>query len=277
MRREVALGGNTRHGSPKSTVARRRVRGADPDPIDHAQQLTYPSQLVNLPEFWDPLTSHRPFLRLYRCIFLDSVAYHAPVVLKSLREEVWEIEKHACPRRNELLAHWCRDRANKQFLLPEWIMYHADVAMDLWAGDPNWLEWERWPSVSHGWASTTVLDDRFTMPDFKWDPSGEPKPEAESRARTLFEDALRTYLENMTSRAFHHGLRTTRRNRSRDGRHPFVAFSWLALYQVCGWSYQRIAGLYDSQRSINREAVRKQVHRAAYAIDLPLRSTYIRR
>ena len=78
----------------------------------------------------------------------------------------------------------------------------------------------------------------------------------------------------MTSLALNYGFKRRRASRSRDSRHSLVAFDYLALWQVRGWTSEKIAAEFDNETmkvTLRAEAVMEQIHWAAEAIDLALR------
>jgi hypothetical protein len=79
----------------------------------------------------------------------------------------------------------------------------------------------------------------------------------------------------MTQYAFQNGyVKAPPAKRSREGRDQYIAFDYLALYQVCGWTCQRIAQEFDNQVeniTLRAEAVMEQIHWAADAIELELK------
>jgi len=146
---------------------------------------------MDLPDFYDPTYSN-PFQSYFRCDFLDAVNHHAPIVLKSLREDVWERAKRdpnastpPPPSRNELMARWKADKLFKEFNLPDWVGYYAEVAMNLWSGDSSCLKYSGWPSVSRGWAykeSIPTEKCKLPLPHFYWNVCGEPWSAFEMRS-----------------------------------------------------------------------------------------------
>jgi hypothetical protein len=78
----------------------------------------------------------------------------------------------------------------------------------------------------------------------------------------------------MTGLALDYGYQKSPRKRSWDDRHPLVAFDWLAMWQVCGWTAEQIGAETDNDLDRNAptaEAIMEQIRWAADAIELTLR------
>jgi len=259
------------HRGPGPKKARRNGRREDQNELD-------------LPDFWDGVVYSKPFLLYFQSLFLDAVTRQAPEVLQSLRKDVWERAKRnpdvpnpTLPSRDELLTRWNDEKLSKQFHLPAWVSRYAGVALNLWSADPAWLEAPGWPSVSRGWAWSNQLPEdeiAFCLPRLSWEICGEPWSKFEEKATAEFRLALNSYRKRVTSLALKYGFEKRPRKRSRDGRHSLVAFDYLALWQVCGWTSEKIAAEFDSDSvgvSLRAEGVMEQIHWAADAIELTLR------
>ena len=233
-----------------------------------------------LPDFWDPTLSRRPFLGYYRSIFLDAVKRFVPEVLQSLRTVVWERLGPGADR-EELVTQWIERHLKKRFhLTDDWIRRHVEQALDLWSTDQGWFKDVGWPSINRGWAWSRTLPEEpttFPLPPLHWDICGEPWSEFEERARAAFDQSLKAYGIHMRELAIIEGFQKSPRKRSRDGRHSLVAFDSLAMWQVCGWTAERIAAEFDNDLKRNAptaEAIMDQIRWAADAIELtPRRPT----
>lgn len=72
-------------------MSQNRSRGnAEPPHVQPKQGRAWIPCEMELPDFWDPTRSSRPFLFYCRSIFLDAVNRHAPQMLESLRTHVWK-------------------------------------------------------------------------------------------------------------------------------------------------------------------------------------------
>jgi len=245
-----------------------------------------PNEIL-LPEFYDA-TLGKPFRQYYRGLFLDAVNRHEPAVLKSLKVEVWEKYRQLRVEKQHqallvLLRNWADTIAERFNLRDRWIVEFAEVTLNLWSGSPKWFDVVGWPSTSRGWGySVSYSDDEIQaeMPAAKWEFLDERWDVFENRFSSEVRQFLWEYRKRITALALNKGYKKTPKKRSRDGRHPLVAFDWLALYHVQRKSAEQIAIKYDTQKTriagLRRNAVLEQVHWAASAIDLTLRKGKIR-
>ena len=258
---------------------------------------------AELPEFYDPTRTSRPFVHYYRSIFLDAVARLVPEVLQSLRTVVWE-RLGPNTDREELVTQWIEGHLKKRFNLTDpWIRRHVEQALDLWStvvtkdgielrhggfqqpelgphfAANRWFQDIGWPSINRGWGWSQELPEdltayEFPLPTLRWSVCGEPWSEFEQRATAAFHQSLNDYRRRLTELAPSYGLEKSPRKRSRDGRNPLVAFDFLAMWQVCGWTAERVAAEFDNglKRSApTAEAIMDQIRWAADAIELTLR------
>ena len=98
----------------------------------------------------------------------------------------------------------------------------------------------------------------------------EPWSKFEGRVEEEKRKALASCKKKMTE-----GCKPTPQKRSRDGRRRLVAFDYAVLYQVCGWSRERVAAEFDGANEtdfkLRADAVMEQIHWVADAIELTLR------
>ena len=150
---------------------------------------------IDLPDFWDGALSTKPFLHYFQSLFLDAVKRNAPFVLESLRKEVWE-RTNPTLRRDELLRRWGEEKLSKEFHLPPWVLYYAEVAMSLWSTHSGWEQVFGWPSISRGWSWSGDLpydESAIPAPNSRWEVCREPWSAFEKKAKAEFQEILKSY------------------------------------------------------------------------------------
>jgi hypothetical protein len=231
---------------------------------------------MELPDFWYPYTSSRPFLRYYRTIFLDAVKRRATEVLQSLRTFVFE-KLGPDTDQERLLAQWTERYLKKRFhLTDDWIGFYVKQTLELWSTSQLWFQDIGWPAVRLRGLPPPLPETltTFVPPTLRWDLGDEPWSTFEKRASAEFAQSLKEYRRQMTKIARSHGFEEAPRKRSRDGRNPLLAFDWLAMWQVCGWTLERIAAEFDTaldRKFLKKDAIMDQIRWAADAIELTLR------
>ena len=257
----------------------RSRRSTDPPHVQSKQGWARIPYEVELPEFWDPRVSSRPFQNYYRSLFLNAVVRHAPEVLQSLRTLVWEKLKPDNTNREELLARWTEQSLKQRFhLTNDWIVRRADQTLQFWSTDSGWLRDIGWPSLySIDWSGELPEEQTAFasfLPALRWSVCGEPWTEFEQRATAAFHQSLKNYRQLMTELALDYGYQKLPHKRGRDGRHPLVAFDFLALWQVCGLTAEGVAAEFDTaldRRFLKKDAIRDQIRWAAETIGLTRR------
>jgi hypothetical protein len=233
-----------------------------------------------LPDFWDP-NSRMPFLACYRSVFLDAVRLHASEVVKSLEVEVWQPAPGSDqePVRRNLLEAWVQTTLGPKFhLTDQWVAEEAEHLLNLWSCDPSLRDDPGWlSSSSRGWHYTRFYSDEDiseSLPPLKWEFMKEPWERFQARVLEGIRNQMQQYQERITAFALEKGYEKIGRKRSRDGRNPLVAFDWLVLWQVCGWTSEAIAVEFDANPDdvrLRKDAVMAQIRQAAKTIELTLR------